>query len=62
MKEGLYMYIMSTNFQMDSTDFNSRIPASIITSERYFNCENFFADMNQKRRKLFHKNKADKKR
>lgn len=51
------MYIMSTNSYADTSEYNSRIPASIITSEKYFNCENFFTDLNKKRRKLFHKNK-----
>ena len=49
------MYIMSTNSYEDTSEYNSRIPASIITSEKYFNCENFLSDIHKKRRKLFFK-------
>lgn len=47
------MYIMSTNSYADLSEYNLRIPASVITSEKYFNCENFYSDMNYKKRRLF---------
>jgi hypothetical protein len=56
------MYIMSTNLYVGSSDYHSSIPADVITSERYFNCENFYSDMISKKFRLFHKNRPNKKR
>jgi predicted butyrate kinase (DUF1464 family) len=56
------MYIMNTNLYSDILKYQSNIPASVIVSERYFNCENFFSDMNHKKRKLINKLMSNKKR
>jgi len=59
------MYIGSTNLylELDSPEYNSNIPSSLITSEKYYNCENFFSQThsNQKKRKLFQKSALNKK-
>ncbi|WOO38132.1 MULTISPECIES: hypothetical protein [Clostridia] len=51
------MYIGSTNLYLDLIDYNTKAPASWITSERYENCENFYQHLvvKQGRPKLFHK-------
>ncbi len=49
------MYISSTNIFINPSEYTSNIPNSLITSERYYNCENFFSNINNKRRSLFHK-------
>ena len=47
------MYISSTNLYLKSPDYISNIPASLINSEKYYNCDFFVASMNQKKRNLF---------
>ncbi len=53
------MYINSTNLALDLPEYNTKVPSSWITSEKYYNCDYFFNYMNnlKKKRKLFHKNK-----
>ncbi|MHB8128589.1 MAG: hypothetical protein ACYDEX_06300 [Mobilitalea sp.] len=54
------MYISSTNYYLGLPESN--IPTSLIASEKYYNCENFFSNINQKKKKLFQKNILSKKR
>ncbi len=55
------MYVSSTNIYINPSEYTSNIPNSLITSERYYNCENFFANTHHKKRGLFHINKSIKK-
>ena len=49
------MYISSTNLYIKSSDYSSNIPASLISSEKYYNCEYFFTAMNHKKSNLLQK-------
>ncbi len=49
------MYISSTNLYLNSNEQLSSIPASLINSEKYYNCDFFVASMNQKKRNIFQK-------
>lgn len=49
------MYISSTNIYLSSPEYLSNIPANLINSEKYYNCDFFVARMNQRGRNLFHK-------
>jgi len=53
------MYVSSTNLYINPSEYNSNIPASLITSEKYYNCEDFFLNSQQKKRKIF-KNRRNK--
>lgn len=55
------MYISSTNIYINPSEYSSNIPSNLITSEKYYNCENFFMFTNHKKRKLFDLNRAGKK-
>lgn len=57
LKGGYLMYIGSTNLYLDLMKYNTKEPASWITSERYENCENFYQHMVVKHNRLrfFHK-------
>lgn len=59
MKEVTFMYINSTNLFLDIIKYNTKVPASWITSEKYENCENFYQNITTKpnRMKFFHKKK-----
>ncbi len=54
------MYISSTNIYINPSEYTSNIPNSLITSERYYNCEDFFSRRTYKKRSLFHNNKSAK--
>ena len=55
------MYINSTNLYIKPSEYISSIPSSLIASEKYYNCEDFFLSTNHKKRKLFQKtNKSNK--
>ena len=43
------MYVSSTNIYINPSEYVSNIPNSLITSERYYNCENFFTKTHKKR-------------
>ncbi len=49
------MYINSTNLSLNLPEYNTSASSSWISSEKYYNCDNFFYYMNmlQKKRKLF---------
>ncbi len=47
------MYISSTNIYLNSPEYLSNIPANLINSEKYYNCDFFVARMNQRGRSLF---------
>jgi hypothetical protein len=47
------MYISSTNIYINPSENISNIPNSLITSERYYNCENFFTSTHHKKKGLF---------
>jgi hypothetical protein len=49
------MYINSTNVMLKSTDYNDKVLPNWFTSEKYFNCEYFYMNQSQKKRKLFGK-------
>jgi len=51
------MYIGSTNISFNSSVYNANVMPSWITSEKYYNCENFYNQITtkQKKRKLFTK-------
>jgi hypothetical protein len=54
------MYINSTSLYINLSGNASNIPASLITSERYYNCEDFFKSTNHNRKKLFQRNRQSK--
>lgn len=49
------MYINSTNIYLNSPEYLSKIPANLINSEKYYNCDFFVARINLKGRNLFHR-------
>lgn len=51
------MYIGSTNIYLNVPAYDTKAPASWITSEKYDNCENFYQHMavKQSKRNFFHK-------
>lgn len=49
------MYISSTNLYLNSPEHLSNIPANLMNSEKYYNCDFFVARMNQRGRSLFQK-------
>lgn len=53
------MYIDSTNLFLNIITYNTKAPASWITSEKYEYCEDFYQSITTKpsRMKLFHKKK-----
>lgn len=55
------MYISSTNLYLPES--NSNVLTSLISSEKYYNCENFFTNSNSdhKKRNLFQKYILNKK-
>ena len=56
------MYIGSTNISFDLSDYKSDITPSWITSEKYYNCENFYSHskVNHNKFRLFRKRKEVK--
>ncbi|ROR23988.1 hypothetical protein EDD66_112119 [Mobilisporobacter senegalensis] len=52
------MYIGSTSLYLDFIKYNTKVPASWITSEKYENCEDFYHSLVAKnKRKLFFRKK-----
>ncbi|MGN6712440.1 hypothetical protein SAMN02745136_00728 [Anaerocolumna jejuensis DSM 15929] len=51
------MYIGSTNLYLNLPEYDTKAPASWITSEKYDNCENFYQHLvvKQTKHRLFHK-------
>ncbi len=51
------MYIGSTNLYLNLSEYDTKAPASWITSEKYDNCENFYQHLvvKQNKHRLFHK-------
>lgn len=56
------MYISSTNLFIDFPEYIIKESPNWITSEKYYNCENFFTQLNQKTRKHLWKHKIPKNR
>lgn len=61
-REENYMYISSTNLFIDLPEYSIKESPNWITSEKYYNCENFFTQLNQKTRKHLWKHKIPKNR
>lgn len=51
------MYINSTNLPLFLPDYNTNVSYNWISSEKYYNCDNFFSDMTMphKKRKMLWK-------
>jgi hypothetical protein len=55
------MYIGSTNLFLNLPEYTTKDTPNWITSEKYYNCDFYYQmNTNQKKRKLFHKNRISK--
>lgn len=54
-----YMYISSTNLFIDLQSYHNNELPNWVTSEKYYNCDNFYNQLNQKKKHVW-KNRINK--